>query len=589
MHALARHIRAHLWVVFLLAFLGVFFFLQNASLPMVGDDYRLNFSRLIAGKWHFVRQGIMPLRYTPHFCGGIPQYGYPQDTFYSLPQFLFFFTNDIWMAVQVSALVLMVIGYAGWWLLGTRVLHLTSPWAHLLALVMSASGHYLVHLLAGHMTFQSMALLGWVLFLLFEPRKERWQALLTRSALFGAVIAYMLYSGGILILMPIALLILLLVPFFIVFERPTISFLRAFSWRALSCGATSLVLCASKIVAVLSFIRFFPRLVPFTPVHADSGSWWYLLGSLWAIPQVPSLFKGAAWGLEEHSNFVSPITIVGLAAATVLLWCRCSVIRAHPLRSAAIAGYVLLLVLLFEDFAAGEGMLIELFHRLPVFSSLHVSTRFLFVCAVFIVLVSIRSLAVFVQESLPRWESTILIFSSLVTVAAVPIAYLPLYKALPLKLPLPFVQEILQTYNLSRPVRQVAFENTEVVNPLLGATSLMCYVALHPFGTDPSFPLLYEGEVSEERSGFFNLRNPACFQYPRENHCKPGDLIAVSDRENFERFVQGEPTTWRISLAQRIADAVSLVSLVAWVIVLVLLRRQFLVEKVWYIVSRWRA
>jgi hypothetical protein len=48
--------------------------------------------------------------YTPSFAGGRPVYSNPQDFQFSLPQFLMWVVNP-WVAIQISLLIFIVIGF----------------------------------------------------------------------------------------------------------------------------------------------------------------------------------------------------------------------------------------------------------------------------------------------------------------------------------------------------------------------------------------------------------------------------------------------------------------------------------------------
>jgi hypothetical protein len=100
-----------------------------------------------------------------------------------------------------------------------------------------------------------------------------------------------------------------------------------------------------------------------------------------------------------------------------------------------------------------------------------------------------------------------------------------------------------------------------------GATGRTCYEPILNAAGTPS-QILHEGSVSDKESGYFNLMNPACYQYPVENHCRPGDRISAADGDNLARFTRGRPVTWKISVAQQVADWLTLLSLVALVAVL---------------------
>src|SRR3989338_2812294 len=139
----------YIWILLLIAFLGLFLWSLNARFPSIGHDYFYFFPKLLAGKWHFAHQGLFPFRFAPHFCGGIPQYGNPQDMYYSLPQ-LFSFFFDLWHAVQLSFVVAIIVGYWGWFRFGKDIVRLPSPWAHTLALIILANGWYTLHMIVGH-------------------------------------------------------------------------------------------------------------------------------------------------------------------------------------------------------------------------------------------------------------------------------------------------------------------------------------------------------------------------------------------------------------------------------------------------------
>ncbi len=70
--------------------------------------------------------------------------------------------------------------------------------------------------------------------------------------------------------------------------------------------------------------------------------------------------------------------------------------------------------------------------------------------------------------------------------------------------------------------------------------------------------------------------NPACYQYPVENGCLPGDRIRIEDEENFENFTHGRPVTWKLSRIQYIADYTSLITFILCVgfLIRIFLRRK---------------
>jgi hypothetical protein len=61
--------------------------------------------------------------------------------------------------------------------------------------------------------------------------------------------------------------------------------------------------------------------------------------------------------------------------------------------------------------------------------------------------------------------------------------------------------------------------------------------------------------------GTLNLKNPACYQFPRENGCAPGDHFRITQREEAARFLRYESFSFRRSSRQQAADWVTLAAL----------------------------
>lgn len=70
------------------------------------------------------------------------------------------------------------------------------------------------------------------------------------------------------------------------------------------------------------------------------------------------------------------------------------------------------------------------------------------------------------------------------------------------------------------------------------------------------------GDVLWESEGSFNIRNPACYVFPEENACRPGDKFRLDQRAEAEAFVAYRPFPFKKSQLQRVADMVTMGSLV---------------------------
>ena len=66
--------------------------------------------------------------------------------------------------------------------------------------------------------------------------------------------------------------------------------------------------------------------------------------------------------------------------------------------------------------------------------------------------------------------------------------------------------------------------------------------------------------MREVRDGHFNIKNPACYVYPKENDCSPGDHFREDQLEAMENFVSYRPFVFKISTAQKARECIDLTS-----------------------------
>ena len=563
-----------LWLLPLLTLLGIVLWALNFTYPLIGHDSLLFLPKLLAGKWHFARHGLAPFRYTPHFCGGLPMYGNPQDMFYSLPQF-FTFILDPWRGIQASILIAMLLGYFGWYRFGKDVLRFPSSWAHLLALITLSNGFYLLHMVVGHLTFHTVPLLGLLLWMLYDCRPDTLRTLSVRASGFALTSAYALYAGYPIVLVFAAMAAILLLPLDLLLSEHRRERFRLIFIRALLCGGAALLFGASKLVAIWSFMRFFPRLYPFDVFTEKSASaLLFIARSFWYIPQGRFLFEpaGVQWGTHEYSMFLSPVTLMGLLRGGALLIRKKEWVRMHKRLFAALALYAVLLTIFFAQVTRGYGVIPTLLQALPLLQSLHVTSRFLYLFSLFVSAAGIFCIHACLRAwNMQKWERLCLIFANVLTLIALPIAYLPLLQSSELGSSVDYesirVQLHPPTY-LDRPVAYVQEGKLDVQHVIDGTTATRCFEPLFGYHGEHWTTSLTEGPAESETEGSFNLLNPACFQYPEENFCKPGDRIATSDRENFENFRKGKSVSWNLSRLQMVSD---------WVSVFMLLLSSFMV------------
>jgi hypothetical protein len=84
------------------------------------------------------------------------------------------------------------------------------------------------------------------------------------------------------------------------------------------------------------------------------------------------------------------------------------------------------------------------------------------------------------------------------------------------------------------------------------------------FGYEGEFfkPKAVVGPILQVRDGHYNLTNPAGYVFPEENNLQPFDLFREDQGANLELFINHGQPNLQISSWQKVADILSLTTLV---------------------------
>jgi hypothetical protein len=97
-----------------------------------------------------------------------------------------------------------------------------------------------------------------------------------------------------------------------------------------------------------------------------------------------------------------------------------------------------------------------------------------------------------------------------------------------------------------------------------GQSQLYCYQPLLGYRLE-KFPRepLRPGPVITAIGNTINLKHPACYLFPEENGCKPGDHFTIDELDDAVAFITYRPFPFFKSSWQELADTISLASLAA--------------------------
>jgi hypothetical protein len=305
--------------------------------------------------------------WNPFLCGGYPELGHPEGAVNLLSPWLpVYLLADVRAAVRLEIVGSAAIGMLGAWLLAARFTRSIALRA-LVAALFALNGRWALQVAVGHTWHLQFCWLPWA-FWFFERARE--QGGLPHAIGAGAALAAMGWMGGIYPMPHAALALTVYALVLAVWERRP----RPIAALAVT-GVTAFGFSAPKLLAVLDGMSRAPRLID-SKERID-------LTELLAMMTAPDQgyfshpVRTPAYGWHEWGMYVGVGGLFVLGVAT--LFARGA--RQQALRLVAVLFFFLGLGA-FSEWAPWSFL-----HRLPVFSSQHVPSRFHFTMLLLLALV----------------------------------------------------------------------------------------------------------------------------------------------------------------------------------------------------------
>lgn len=608
------------YLVFLIIFHLIYHRFFPTSLGTVGHDYSFTLPALLDGFIWFNKNGLMEVPwFTPSFCGGQPYFADPQSWYYSVPQWLAFFTDPL-TAAYLTLLSFASVGFFGIYLLARRCFALSIAWALLAGALYFFNGFLPHRMIIGHVGYHGLTLTPWLALALLTPVKSRVSTIVF-SILAGLIAAYWLQSGLTTLMVPAALSLgLILLVYRLRQPWPRYLFPRIFL-----AVFVSIALSASKLIASLSFYSHFERTQYLLPGFDDPLD--LLLANLLALFGPGEMAAKAGelglvnqqWALMPH-EWAFGFTLVPLFVlfrARVLL-------RRHNEPSKNRQGVTPAPVHHSALDAPGSQSTTTATERPQHFH--HQGNKL--ALGLMILAICLLPLAIqFYIPALNAWYKQHPLIGATVAPMRWLIIYLPVIpiltgllgsrtlthlgqEARASRLILSFILMIIvlniveprryyadQVYNpdlllaaydrldvgtakshsikaLGTKVEGASDENlvdltgNEIM--LAGISQMRCYNPSFGYRLEKLPPAdLIAGDVFLERHGKLNIRNPACFVFPEENRCEPGDPFLSNQRHEAKSFVFYHSYPFIKNHHQIIADWVTIGGLVFVLIIIV--------------------
>ena len=555
---------------------GFIIWYSSRTYPMIGHDYKLFMPYMIDSYLHQKINGLTIQWYTPSFAGGRPVFPFPEDLQFSLPQFLMWIVNP-WIANLASIIIFLTIGFIATYYFLKKILGLHSLASILGAVFFIANGFYFNHMAVGHVTFQAFPLFAVVMVIITHPRLPSWLG----GLLLSFITAILIYSGihnvffftftGMLIL-PILYLI-----------KPSLLNGKRLLALGLWGGALTILLCGSKIMAVLSLMRFFPRIAQDSYktnlLTGVVGMVHQLLGTMTMAPIyrllgdparfIPALVEGTGtpYRIWELDASLSPALLILLGGGAIAFLLHKPNIRAPIVKKRLIAEVCLILAIwLVIEFTLAKGIIYPLIRDLPILKSFRVNCRFI---SAFIFPLSVVGAVIF-HNWTKDWKSDKRLWSAFFMLNGIALVSLWFYHYIPTEYQVLNcdVRSILSTYEKIRyegetfPVENVVPDADPWDVFQERATNLSDPYNTFLKGITIYRKTLHAGSVYDINNGYFNIIDPTGYVFPEVNNSTLYERIPVTDRDKFIDFISRRQPKWNLPVAQNVFDWISLITLI---------------------------
>ncbi|MDP2752424.1 MAG: hypothetical protein Q8O31_07470 [Rhodocyclaceae bacterium] len=413
-------------------------------------------------------------------------------------------------------------------------------------------------LMVGHVSYHGFALLPLLTLLLLVPTTQRTATMAVTTGA-GILLAYWVHSGFAVIMLP-ALLSVALIAWMA--RMSTGLPLTRFAGRAMLAGLIGLGLSASKLWASFSFLSHFPRTFYALPGFATP---WEGLTSLGAALFLPSQWAhevgverlvNVQWALAPHEWAYG----FGPGVLLLLFWVK------RPRLTASLwiwTGLILglLMPLAISLWQADWNAFLK---SLPLLGSMSNPLRWW--------ITYIPAVAVVAGLALPKqrsnaWLAGAVLVLTMITSAWEPRAYYQSqnYDVRPILVAdealrsggwIPKIERLGLTAHIQAGSFQAPLRSNDTF--IAGVSQVFCYNPVFGYRLEKFVAQgLTVESVLTESDGFLNLKNPACYVFPKENGCLPGDRFRADQRASAVAFVNYRPFEFAISRGQMIANAIS--------------------------------
>ena len=561
--------------LFVIVNLGLAVLFISTAAPLllgdgVGADYTFFLPRLLYGYFWQIENGFFSVPwFSPAWCGGLPYFADPQVMFFSVPQLLML-VLDPQQTVFATFVLFALFGGLGFYGLA-RAFGLSQWFALIAAWLFVFNEFYTFRLLIGHFTYHVFPLTACIALFLINSSKSEGSIKWVNLLLAGIAIAYVVHAGGANFLLPMMLSVTAIA---LIYSMKANASLVRLGAGLLQAGSIGFLLSVSKISAGIAFVRWFPR------DSLSLGIFDSLLGSLFSI--FTMLFMNPWLVLKDIPQEILVqthelrygVTVIPLLFLMLGLAALPRIIVRINVRN-LLAFVVLMLIVSLPIVLSIESSEIDAaIKSLPYFREMSLAVRWVALLIPLVILVPILLAQLVIDEvanqKVRRLITGVMVVSFLVLIVPShlladrkmsvrydPSALYDGYKRVQEGGSVPIIKEI------SSDSKDKTFLGMDD-DFLRGGSSRICYQPLFGYRLE-KYPLkpLRNGSLFAAQFENLNMKNPACYLFPDENLCAPGDHFTVNQEDKLTNFSTNQPFDWQQSWWQTMANWLNLAALLA--------------------------
>jgi hypothetical protein len=558
---------------------------------MVAEDFYFSLPNLIFGKIWYFKNGLFN---PPHFIasqgGGIPFYADPQSSYYSVFQ-IFFILFKISTSLKIIFFLFSLIGFFGTYFLLTKSFKLERYTSLLCATLFIFNGFFVNRFLVGHLFLTYYIFLPFYCFLLFSTVLSKNLYVQKINLIFSSIIfSSFFFAGASTIIIQSAYSIGIVVLIFYI-KYKNYNIFKNFLYSII----LSLLISLSNISYKIHFYSQFTRELGGTTLN-NFGSFLYtFFSSLFFVPD-PFFYRENQISIIKTYLSIAELEFGLSVISLILLIIFFIKIKKFYQRRNVILYFFLFLILIIPSFYIFNFSLItHILEKIPIVGAIWERNRWLLVYVYPIIIIN----GVLVEK----------LFSNKNTLLIIIFIFIPIFQNLTyhkirneLYPDKSFKNKAVYSIaNLENFSNSITLQNIyklkvkyidyiEDQNRLdknegfiSNTSKLFSYSPIFGYHMEklPIENIIkrrsnYFAEIKIQ-DGKFNLFNPVCFLFPKENNCYPGEKLNINQKDNFEKLINYKPINFNISLIQKMANNINVLSII--VLLITLLRLIFLFIK----------